>query len=157
MKKKKENKEFQPQDYMIELEKKRKNSKTNQWETVYVKYMPVNARVFWARTERPLIKFFTVPIVDLKTAYTKGVAIFRTSIIDEEGRVLATATKVETRDNFPDFIEKAETGSIGRALALVGYGTLAAPELAEEERIVDAPVEKKSDESEEINPDDIPF
>jgi hypothetical protein len=37
-------------------------------------------------------------------------------------------------------MEKAETGAIGRALALIGYGTQFAPEMDEEDRIVDSPV-----------------
>jgi hypothetical protein len=42
-------------------------------------------------------------------------------------------------------MEKAETGAIGRALALIGYGTqFCADELDEGDRIVDAPVAKKS-------------
>ncbi|HTD18454.1 MAG TPA: hypothetical protein VK667_02885, partial [Ktedonobacteraceae bacterium] len=40
------------------------------------------------------------------------------------------------------YIEKAETGAIGRALAALGYGTQFAPELNEEHRIVDSPVER---------------
>ena len=41
-------------------------------------------------------------------------------------------------------MEKAETGSIGRALAYCGYGTqFCADELDEAERIVDAPIEPK--------------
>jgi hypothetical protein len=43
---------------------------------------------------------------------------------------------------FSVYIEKAETGSIGRALAMCGYGTLQAPEFDEQERLADAPVEK---------------
>jgi hypothetical protein len=43
---------------------------------------------------------------------------------------------------FPDYIEKAETGAIGRALAMCGYGTLQAPEFDEQDRLADMPVEK---------------
>ena len=39
--------------------------------------------------------------------------------------------------------EKAETKAVGRALAMLGYGTQFAPELDEGERIVDSPVERK--------------
>jgi hypothetical protein len=52
---------------------------------------------------------------------------------DTSGRIIATATKMETGSDFTDFVEKAETGSIGRALALCGYGTQFAPELSEGE------------------------
>ena len=43
---------------------------------------------------------------------------------------------------FPDYIEKAETGAMGRALAMCGYGTLQAWEFDEQERSADTPVEK---------------
>jgi hypothetical protein len=43
---------------------------------------------------------------------------------------------------FYDYIEKAETGAIGRVLAMCGYGTLQAPEFDEQDRLVDAPVER---------------
>ena len=48
----------------------------------------------------------------------------------------------ETEIGFPDYIEKAETGAIGRALAMCGYGTLQAPEFDEQDRLADAPLEK---------------
>ena len=51
-------------------------------------------------------------------------------------------SKKETEVGFPDYIEKAETGAVGRALAMCGYGTLQAPEFDEGERIADAPIEK---------------
>jgi hypothetical protein len=57
-------------------------------------------------------------------------------------RVIATARKKETEVGFPDYIEKAETGAVGRALAMCRYGTLQAPEFDEGERLSDAPVEK---------------
>jgi hypothetical protein len=66
----------------------------------------------------------------------------KATIKDMLGVVIATARKKETEIGFPDYIEKAETGAIGRALAMCGYGTLQAPEFDEGERIADAPVEK---------------
>ena len=69
----------------------------------------------------------------------KGVAVFRAVVKDGKGGVGA-GTKSEKAASFPDYIEKAETGAIGRALAALGYGTQFAPELDEEHRIVDAPV-----------------
>ncbi|GHO44311.1 hypothetical protein [Ktedonospora formicarum] len=77
----------------------------------------------------------------IKTA--KGIAIFRAVVRDGKGGV-ATGTKMERAAAFPDYLEKAESGSIGRALAALGYGTQFAPELNEEHRIVDAPVERSN-------------
>ena len=47
----------------------------------------------------------------------------------------------ETEIGFPDYIEKTETGAIGRALAMCGYGTLQAPGFDEQDRLVDTTVE----------------
>jgi hypothetical protein len=69
----------------------------------------------------------------------KGFVIFKAVVKDGKGGV-GTGTKSEKAASFPDFIEKAETGAIGRALAALGFGTQFAPELNEEHRIVDSPV-----------------
>lgn len=73
-----------------------------------------------------------------------GYACVRATIYDTGGRVIATGTKTEWSENFGDFLEKAETGAIARALAVAGYGTETALDLddgAEQERPADAPVE----------------
>src|SRR6266567_1277454 len=70
-----------------------------------------------------------------------GYARYRAVVTDGNGG-RATGTKSECAASFPDYIEKAETGAIGRALAGLGFGTQFAPELNEEHRIVDAPVER---------------
>src|SRR5205085_4411146 len=71
----------------------------------------------------------------------RGYARYRAVVTDGKGG-RATGTKAECRANFEDYGEKAETGAIGRALAGLGYGTQFAPELNEEHRIVDSPVER---------------
>lgn len=75
------------------------------------------------------------------TKRANGFAIFRAIAKDGKGGV-ATGTKSEKAASFPDYIEKAETGAVGRALAALGYGTQFAPELDEQHRIVDAPVDR---------------
>ena len=78
----------------------------------------------------------------IKTA--KGVAIFRAIVKDGKGGV-ATGTKMEKAASFPDWVEKAETGSVGRALAALGYGTqFTGDELNEAHRIVDSPVDRST-------------
>ncbi len=72
-----------------------------------------------------------------------GLAVFRAVVKDGKGGI-ATGTKSEKAASFPDYIEKAETGSIGRALAALGYGTQFAPDLDEQHRIVDAPVDRST-------------
>jgi hypothetical protein len=102
-------------------------------------YMQVAYRVQWFREERPDWSIET----EYKTL-TDVMAISKATIKDEQGRIRSTSHKVEYADSFQDFAEKAETGSIGRALALIGYGTQFAVDLDEGDRIVDAPLEKKT-------------
>lgn len=72
----------------------------------------------------------------------RGLAIVRATVRDGKGGV-ATGTKMEKAASFPDFLEKSETGAIGRALAALGYGTqFAGLDFNEEHRIVDSPVER---------------
>ena len=71
-----------------------------------------------------------------------GFAVFRATVKDGRGGV-AIGTKSEKAASFGDYIEKAETGSIGRALAALGYGTqFTGDEFDERHRIVDAPVDR---------------
>lgn len=72
----------------------------------------------------------------------KGYARYRAVVTDGKGG-RATGTKTEKAVSFPDFVEKAETGAIGRALAALGYGTqFTGDEFDERHRIVDAPVDR---------------
>ena len=77
------------------------------------------------------------------TRQAKGFVIFRAVVKDGRGGI-ATGTKSEKAASFPDFIEKAETGAIGRALAALGYGTqFTGDEWDEAHRIVDSPVDRQ--------------
>jgi hypothetical protein len=91
-------------------------------------YLPVQARVHWFRTLNPLGRIETEMIYFEPNAQ---IAVFRASVYNSDGKLLATATKKESAKDFADYLEKAETGAIGRALALAGYGTQFAPELLE--------------------------
>lgn len=73
-----------------------------------------------------------------------GYAVVRANVYDSDGRLIATGLKSEYSENFADYLEKAETGAIARALAVAGYGTESALDLDEgvdAGRIADAPVE----------------
>lgn len=132
---------FDASKYIIKLPQKKKVVKANgyvEWETVEMDYLPVAARVAWFRKEHPTWTIQT-EIVERSDA---GWALLKTTVLDEQNRIIATAHKAETKAGFADYLEKAETGSTGRALALCGYGTLYATELDEAERIVDTPQAK---------------
>jgi len=121
-------------------------------------YLPVAARLVWFRQEHPDWGIETRPI---ELNIEKGYAIFEAAVYNAEGKLMAKGTKMEffprivsepviRKDGsvgdktslvgFSDYMEKAETGSIGRALAVCGFGTQFAPELDEGERIVDSPL-----------------
>src|SRR5712692_5995250 len=78
-----------------------------------------------------------------------GFAVFRAVVKDGKGGI-GTGTKSEKAASFPDYIEKAETGAIGRALAALGYGTqFTGDEFNEAHRIVDSPVGRSAPADEE--------
>lgn len=97
-------------------------------------YLPVAQRLVWFREEHPDWSIETEPLV-----IEPDRAIFLARVKDEQGRVIATGTKHETRQGRFDFIEAAENGAIGRALALCGFGTEFAPKLDEDEPVAEAP------------------
>ena len=91
-------------------------------------YLPVSARIVWFRQEHPDWSIET-EMVELN--HEKQYAIFRARISDGDGKLMATGTKKEDVKGFGDYLEKAETGSVGRALALCGFGTQFSPEMDE--------------------------
>lgn len=102
-------------------------------------YLQVAHRLVWFREVNP---DWTIETEAVEINTEKMYAIFRAKIADPSGRVIATATKAESIKGFSDYLEKAETGAIGRALALCGYGTQFEPELDEGVRLADAPVQR---------------
>ena len=131
---------FDPAHYLIQLPKREKVKLPDgrvTWRSAKVDYLPVAARIAWFRLEHPAWSIITK---EVKTA--RKATVMKAIIKDEQGRVIATARKRESEASFADYIEKAETGAIGRALAMCGYGTLQAPEFNEEQRLADAPVKK---------------
>ena len=131
---------FDPNKYMLKLPKTKKIIGDNgmvKWEKTETDYLPVAARIAWFRKDHPLWSIIT----KVEQLANKAV-VMKATIKDMFGTVIATARKKETEIGFPDYIEKAETGAIGRALAMCGYGTLQAPEFDEQDRLADAPLEK---------------
>jgi len=144
---------FNPNEHLMQI--KNRNGSAD--------YLPVQWRLVWFREQCPQGTIETEMIhldLDRETEEegyawnndtrrsekvikrANGIAIFRAVVKDGKGGV-ATGTKSEKAASFPDFLEKAETGAIGRALAGLGYGTQFAPELDEQHRIVDAPVDRE--------------
>lgn len=97
-------------------------------------YLEVKWRLVWLREVHP-----DAAIRTEAHAITPEIAVFKATVTVPTGGE-ASGYGSETPKDFGDFIEKAETKAIGRALAALGFGTQFAPELDEGERIVDAPV-----------------
>lgn len=104
-------------------------------------YLMVGHRLQWFNERETNFSIHTdlVLVNDEQT-----VARATVSVYDKDGKPVksATATKRETKKDFSDHTEKAETSAVGRALAMLGYGTqFALSDLDEGKRIVDSPME----------------
>ena len=120
---------FNPKEHLMDLKGK--------------DYLQVMWRLVWFREEKPLWS------IDTKLEQlTESHAVFSAKIYDENGVQKSAGYGSESIKDFRDFIEKAETKAVGRALAMLGYGTQFAPEMDEcedgKDRIVDSPVQKKA-------------
>src|SRR3990170_7718608 len=80
-------------------------------------YLEVKWRLLWLRTEHPEAIISTEMV-----KHEAGLALFRAQVSLPEGGE-ATGWGSETSSDFTDYIEKAETKALGRALAALGYGT----------------------------------
>lgn len=80
-------------------------------------YLEVKWRLLWLRTEHPeaTIETELVRLEDHDAVFKARVSI--------PGGGSATGYGSESAGDFRDFLEKAETKAIGRALAALGYGT----------------------------------
>ncbi|MEM4342833.1 MAG: hypothetical protein QXT91_00715 [Candidatus Caldarchaeum sp.] len=105
-------------------------------------YLPVSKRILWLRTEFPEAEV----IVDL-VHYGKDFAVVKARVELPNGAI-AEDYGSETKEEFHDFVEKACTKAIGRALAQLGFGTQFAPELDltdenGEQHVVDTPIVRR--------------
>ena len=125
---------FNPNEHMMKLKGK--------------DYLQVMWRLVWFREDHP---DFGINAEALELA--EDHAIFKAIITNADGIQVSVGHGSESKRDFGDFIEKAETKAVGRALAMLGYGTqFAADELDEGERIVDSPVNRMKKEVDEPLP-----
>lgn len=100
-------------------------------------------------------------LVWFKEKYPEGKGLIKTQMIEHQGQgkdeyfivraeiyvesdrgpmLVSTGHKRESVGAFPDALEKAESGAVGRALAMLGIGTaFAADDLDEGDRLADSP------------------
>jgi hypothetical protein len=128
---------FDPKPHLIRLPRKVKDRKTGHYRTVYDDYLEVKWRLVWFRERYPHGVISTEEVcVDLERGYAR----YRAVVEDGEGGQ-ATGYGTETKAGFEDYVERAETRALGRALAALGIGTqFVGQDLTEGEHVVDAPV-----------------
>jgi uncharacterized protein YbdZ (MbtH family) len=100
-------------------------------------YLEVKWRLVWLRDRHP-----DASIETMLVSHEDNIAVFRAHV-EIPGGGSATGWGSESAGDFRDYLEKAETKAIGRALAALGFGTQFCPDHefgAASGRIVDAPV-----------------
>lgn len=101
------------------------------------RYMEVAQRLVWFNHEKD-----TWIIETEVEAESKDFVRFKAIIKNPEGKVMRVARKSKIIKDIKDY-ESCETGAIGRALALMGYGTqFAVDDISEGDDLSDAPVVK---------------
>ncbi|HZU75453.1 MAG TPA: hypothetical protein VFA70_01735 [Dehalococcoidia bacterium] len=129
---------FDPSRYLTKLSRRMRTA-DGQWKTVELDYMEVKWRLLWLRTEHPEARIETH-----LEKHEDDLAIFSAKVT-LPGGAEATGWGSETAGDWKDFIEKAETKALGRALAALGFGTQFCEDFdfaqGSEEKVVDAPVD----------------
>jgi hypothetical protein len=100
-------------------------------------YLEVKWRLVWLREQHPDATIETDMVES-----SRDHAIFKASVRLADG-ASATGWGSEYREQFPNFIEAAETKALGRALAALGFGTQFAGDLGTDRNgfgLSDAPV-----------------
>jgi hypothetical protein len=139
-----QNNQFDPTEHLIKV-------------TGGAEYLEVKWRLVWFRNEHPEGQIFTdVEEHDRHDGYARVKARVQYDRTMDDGTVrtaIAESTGTEIISDFPDYLEKAETKAIGRALAALGYGTQFAADFDMQntdgsQHVVDAPVNRPAASSE---------
>ena len=135
-----EERRFNPKEHIVKLV--RTNRTTG--EKVVTDYLEAKWRLVWAKEEHPDWRIF--PQVSLFPASENSIpeAALASVEIWEGDKVIAREFGYCEKKDFQRFVEKAITTALGRALALLGYGTQWAQEFEEElveEGTSDSPIQ----------------
>lgn len=101
-------------------------------------YLEVKWRLVWLRAEQPGASIVTELLRDDGASAT-----FKATVTLPDG-ASATGHGQETSQDFGDYLEKAETKALGRALGALGYGTQFAQDFdlaPEQGQVADSPVQ----------------
>lgn len=108
---------FNPSQHLRKIER-RQRQPDGSYLKVANNYLDVKWRIVWFRGEHPGGSIQT----DLLSEPGVSPAVVKATVTLENG-VSATGFGQSGAEDWGDWLEKAETRSIGRALALLGYGT----------------------------------
>jgi hypothetical protein len=100
-------------------------------------YLEVKWRLVWLRDRHP-----DATVETELMSHSDSIAVFRAHV-SIPGGGSATGWGTESPGDFRDYLEKAETKALGRALAALGFGTQFCPDFefgAAAGRVVDSPV-----------------
>ncbi len=114
-------------------------------------YLEVKWRLLWLRTEHP-----EAVIETELTTLDNQFAVFRARVTIPGGGS-ATGWGSEQYGDFRDYIEKAETKALGRALAALGFGTQFCSYFdfgADQNRVVDSPINFQAQANRRRNDDE---
>lgn len=99
-------------------------------------YLQAAPRIVWFREEKPEWGIETEFL-----SLSDSQAVCRATIRNEQGRIIAQATSMETKQGFESFVEKAETCAVSRAASFCNFGTLMAQELEEQGRLQEGDID----------------
>ena len=135
---------FDPSRFLIKLPKRARHD-DGSWNMVETDYLEVKWRLLWLRTEHP-----DAAVETEMASHSNYTAVFRARV-SIPGGGSATGWGQEAATDFGDYLEKAETKALGRALAALGYGTQFCEDFEFEQaetrtgagaRVVDSPVDR---------------
>ena len=128
---------FNPSEHLRQIERKQRQP-DGSYKKISNDYLDVKWRLVWFREEHPDGSIQT----DLLSQPGVSPAVVKATVSLENG-VTATGFGQCGTEDWGDWLEKAETRSIGRALALLGYGTQFCEDF--DDIITDAPVEPRQE------------
>ncbi len=116
-------------------------------------YLPAAYRIVWFRDE--LGDDWGIQTALVEGGHEAGFATVRATIVNEQNRIIASGHKTESKSDFPaGWVEKAESGAVARALALLGFGTQFSPELDDDGyRPADSPQPRRAYAQKRNGPD----
>lgn len=145
---------FNPADYLRTLTRRKRIKGPNgqeQWVEENHQYLDVKYRLLWFRQIYPegYIETHEIQVTD---KYARIEAVVYDKDPAAGGKKLGKGRRQVFASDFRDYLEKAETQAIGRALAVCGFGTQFCDDLDEEDTVADSPTSGNISKSSGQNP-----